>query len=72
MNPNRLESLDLLLSTLVVFFTILLLLCSKFFPNDGQTFQVISGLLTGFAGALLMRIKGGKHDDPTPPKDPAI
>ena len=26
-------------------------------PNDGQTFQVISGLLTGFAGAFFMRIK---------------
>jgi hypothetical protein len=37
----------------ILFFTATLLYCQKWFPGDGQTFQVIAGLLTGFAGAFL-------------------
>jgi hypothetical protein len=51
-----------LLATLVLLFTILLFVSAKFLTNDGQTFQVMSGLLTGFAGAFLGRVK---------PPDPA-
>jgi hypothetical protein len=49
--------LDKLLLGCVVFFAMVLVAISKWSPNDGQTFQVISGLVTGFAGAFLMRIK---------------
>jgi hypothetical protein len=34
-----------------------LIYVEKAFPNDGQIFQVISGLVTGFAGAFFMRVK---------------
>lgn len=37
----------------ILFFTVVILYTQKYFPNDGQTFQVFSGLLTGFAGAFL-------------------
>jgi cytochrome c biogenesis protein CcdA len=64
MNPNRIEPVLLLLATMIVFFTVLLLGSAHYFPNDGQTFQVISGLLTGFSGAFLMRVKPtSKKDD---------
>ncbi len=53
----RVEPIVYLLFAAVVFFTLLLVAISKWSPNDGQTFQVVSGLVTGFAGALLMRVK---------------
>lgn len=65
MNPNRLEPVLLLLVVLVVFFTILAVGCAWVFPQDGQTFQLIAGLLTSFSGALLLRVKPprpGDHD----------
>lgn len=65
MNPNRLEPVLVLLAVMILFFTGLLVAMAKFFPTDGQTFQVISGLLTGFGGAFLARIKpAGNKDDP--------
>lgn len=48
--------MDPILKLLLVgigFFTAVLLYTQKYFPNDGQTFQVVAGLLTGFAGAFL-------------------
>ena len=54
---KQLDSILYLLAAMVVFFTILLFVSARFLTNDGQTFQVISGLLTGFAGALLGRVK---------------
>ena len=56
----------------MVFWTVMLFVCVQFYSQDGQTFQVISGLLTGFSGAFFMRIKprgvmiSEKSD---PPKD---
>lgn len=41
----------------VIFFTLCLFIADKFFVNDGQMFQVIANLLSGFAGAMLMGIK---------------
>lgn len=69
----RLEPILYLLAGMVIFFTVLLFVSAKFLTNDGQTFQVISGLLTGFAGALLARVKpadGGKKDDHGEPAEP--
>lgn len=34
----------------------ILIFCEHFFASDGQIFQVISGLVTGFAGAFFGRI----------------
>jgi hypothetical protein len=33
------------------------------FPNDGQVFQVMSGLTTGFAGAVLARVKPQSREE---------
>lgn len=55
-----------LLAALIVFLLLVLVAVSKWSPNDGQTFQVISSLLTGFAGALLMRVKPDTKSEPPP------
>lgn len=59
MKPNHeaVEPVLLLLAGLMIFFTATLFACEHFFNNDGQVFQVMSGLLTGISGAFLMRIK---------------
>ncbi len=57
---NTVKSLDpvlRLLAALVIISILLMFAASKWFPSDGQTFQVMSGLINGFAGALLMRVK---------------
>lgn len=61
------EPVLLLLSALLMFFTVLLFCSSSLYPTDGQIFQVISGLVTGFAGALLMRVKPRTAAEETPP-----
>ena len=59
----RLEPVIMLLTGLVVFFSLLLIGVAVWMSMDGQTFQVISGLVTGFAGALLMRVKPRAAED---------
>ena len=66
---TRIDPVLLLLFLGMLVFTGLLLLISKWSPNDGQTFQVISGLLTAFSGAFFLRIKP-KTEDKTPPEPP--
>ena len=39
-------------------------------PKDGQLYATFSGLLTGFAGALLMYLTGQKP--PPPPEGPTV
>jgi hypothetical protein len=46
-----------LLAALIVFSACLVIYCEHMFPMDGQVFQVMSSLVSGFAGALLMRVK---------------
>lgn len=41
----------------MIFFTGMLFAAEKWFPADGQMFQVVAGLLTGFSGAFFMRVK---------------
>lgn len=60
---KQIDSILYLLAAMIVFFTALLFLSSIFLASDGQTFQVISGLLTGSMGAFLARVK---------PADPAL
>lgn len=53
---NRLDSVVLLLTTLIITFVGVLLWVAVNLKSDGQTFQIVSGLVTAFSGALLMRI----------------
>lgn len=64
---QKVESIIILLFGAVVFFSLMLVAISKWSPNDGQTFQVISSLVTGFAGALMMRVKPPDSRLPLPP-----
>jgi hypothetical protein len=50
----------------ILFFTAALFYCEHRFPSDGQIFQVIAGLLTGFGGAFLAfaRKELGVPDEP--------
>ncbi len=57
MGTNKIEPIVLLLTFLVIFFSVVLVGIAKFLSSDGQTFQIIAGLVTGFAGSLLTRIK---------------
>jgi hypothetical protein len=72
MTPAKepLERVLIMLCGMVVFFTVALFIAEKFFVSDSQLFQVLAGLLTGFGGALLMRVKprsiGGEGPDPPP------
>ncbi len=68
----KIEPVLRLLAVMVVFFTLLLFVAEKLFPNDGQIFQVISGLLAGYGGALLMRVKPQDKisGDPNQPNSP--
>lgn len=54
---KRIDPTLLLLFFGLVFFTGILIFVEKVFSTDGQVFQVISGVLTGFAGAFFGRMK---------------
>jgi hypothetical protein len=54
---RKVEPVVLLLFVGMVVFTVALFACETYFPNDGQMFQVVAGLLTGFSGAFFMRVK---------------
>lgn len=55
---------EIILCSFTVFFTAVMLVVSFVKPDDGQLYQTVSGLLTGFAGALLMRLTPGKEQPP--------
>ena len=65
MNPNRIKPVLLLLASMIVFFTVVLIGSAHFFPNDGQTFQVISQLL---AAASAGHFSYGSRRRPRRPK----
>ncbi len=54
---EKIEPILLLLTGLIIFFACMLVFVEKFFASDGQVFQVISNILSGIAGAFIMRIK---------------
>lgn len=54
----------LVLTLFTLFFTGVVLLEVWWHPDDGQTYTVFTGLLTGFAGALMMHLKGGEKPPP--------
>ena len=53
----------LTLAGFTVFFTVITLGIVWLRPTDGQTYSVFTTLLTGFAGALTMHLKGDKAPD---------
>ncbi len=55
--PEPVEPIVYLLSLMMLAFAAIIIFCEFRFPMDGQIFQLFSGLLTGIAGAFLMRIK---------------
>lgn len=57
----------LLLFAGIVFFACLLVFVEWRFQQDAQVFQVISGLLTGFGGAMLGLITKDKLKPPANP-----
>ena len=58
---RRIDPTLLLLFYGLIFFTGILIFVEHFFTSDGQVFQVISGVLTGFAGAFFGRMKPGNE-----------
>ena len=54
---SKLDPVLILLFMGIMVFTVILLFCEYFFKTDGQIFQVISGIVTGFAGAFFGRMK---------------
>lgn len=62
MNNHKIDHVLLLLMSGVLFFSLMVLLVEWRFNSDGQVFQVFSNLLSGFGGALLLRVKGGGED----------
>lgn len=62
--PSKIEPIDRVLVGLIVFFTTSLIGISKWSPNDGQTFQVLSGALTTILGAFVGRMMPNKKPQP--------
>jgi len=55
-----------------IFFTAIALVVVWLRPEDGQTYQTFVGLLSGFAGAILLKLNPsavkGPPSGPTPPE----
>jgi hypothetical protein len=79
-----LEPIIKLLAGLLVFSIVVAFAAEVFFPSDGAFFQLVSNLVSGILGALLMRTKPRDSTEPTksttftttveetkPPQDPA-
>ena len=54
----------------MVWFTIVLIFVEYRFNNDAQVFQVVAGLVTGFAGAFFAMVKQRIDGRPQPPPAP--
>ncbi len=70
MKPSeaRIEPIMYLLFAGMLIFTGILLWIAQARPNDGQTFQVIAGLLTAFSGSFFTRLKPRNPEDTPPSK----
>lgn len=67
MPASGLDPIIRLLAVLVVFFVLVLIYACHLLPNNQQVFTVLSGLVTGFGGALLGLVRGQQ----VPPIEPA-
>ena len=72
-NPTtgKVDRITAMLWLSVMIFAGVLVVVDKLFPNEGQVFQVIAGLATGFMGALLNRITPPHPASGTPTGTPA-
>lgn len=72
MTVNRfgLEPVVVLLFVGILIFTTVLIGLAFLRPNDGQTFQIVSGLVTAFSGAFFMRINPQQPGIKPPLLDP--
>ena len=61
----RIDPVLLLLFAGLCLFTLVLIFVEWRFNSDGQIFQVVSGVLTGFAGAFFTRMNPKKQEDTT-------
>ena len=52
----RIEPVLLLLFAGMLLFTLVLIYITHLFPANDKVFTVVSGLITGFAGAFFMRV----------------
>ena len=67
MNQNfKIDPVLLLLMGGITFFSMIVLFVEWKFNSDGQVFQVFSNLLSGFGGALLMRVKPRTPEEEKP------
>lgn len=57
--PEKIDPVLYLLFSGMIFFTLILIGVEYFFMADGQMFQVVAGVLTGFTGAFFGRMKPG-------------
>ncbi len=57
---KKVDPIIFLLIGLVILYTFFILWIAIWLKSDGQTFQIVSNLASGFAGALLMRINPTK------------
>ena len=48
---------------MVIFFTLIVLLVVYVRPDDGQLYTLFGGAFSGFVGALMMHLRGGKSDE---------
>ena len=55
--PEKVTPVDKMLFAGILIFTVLAVVSCWFFPNNGALFQMLTDLVTGFAGALFMRLK---------------
>lgn len=72
---KRLDPNVLLLFLGTVFFALLLVSVDYLFKGEGEVFQAIASLFSGFGGALLAMIKANSNHDahqPIPPPAPPI
>jgi len=60
--PN--DKAIIVLSFFTLVFAGITLFIALYRPNDGTTFTAFMGLLTGFAGAILKDLPGGKQAPP--------
>lgn len=69
---EKIEPILFMLAGLIVFFACLLIFVEHFFASDGQVFQVISNILSGIAGAFIMRIKPANQGQQLDPANTLI
>lgn len=58
------RAITYLLLGMTVLFALILIAIDKLFPSEGQVFQVIANLTSGFAGAFMTRIQAPVRAQP--------